>query len=177
MEAADKHCHCARADVIEAECELDEEVAQLMEPGTLSHRQTQGDIKLVVQDYGGSEGGDGGETTEAEADPDLPDLGWVTDYRSSSDWDKPHHNILFPKSATFPRQSQKVEEQEAGEAGLYYGVVLGDSHRHRQYNYIQNFPPYRGKQPACQHFTLKRSWINLVVTFQQYHVVCFEKYL
>ena len=100
-------------------------------------------IKLIVQDYDRSEGGDRGDTMEAEAD--LPDLGWVNDYRGDmrpGDWSKPQPKVLFPKSATFPRQSQKVEDQEAAENGLYY---LG-GHRHHQYNYIQNFHPYRGRK-------------------------------
>ena len=93
-----------RAEIIEAESELDEEVAQLMESDT-ARLQTD-NVKLIVQDYDRAEGGDGGDTTEAEAD--LPDLGWVNDYRSNirpedrRSWDKPQPKVLFPKSATFP---------------------------------------------------------------------------
>ena len=157
-----------RAEIIEAESELDEEVAQLMESDT-ARLQTD-NVKLIVQDYDRAEGGDGGDTTEAEAD--LPDLGWVNDYRSNirpedrRSWDKPQPKVLFPKSATFPRQSQKVEDQETVENGLYY---LRE-HHHHQYNYIQNFHPYRGEEKT----RLERNAVECVGG--THTNICFEKY-
>ena len=118
-----------RADVVEVECELDQEVAQLTGAGP---------------------------TDDADL-PDLDTFqvgSWVSDLAPSTttpailyshinnnivyhqadqaairgeDWVAPQQKILFNKSATFPRQNQKCEETEPSESGLYYqGKELSD---------------------------------------------------
>ena len=81
------------------------------------------------------------------------------------EWNKAQPKILFPKSATFPRQSQKVEETEQTESGLYYLGGQQESFHHHQYNY--NFHPYRGKNIQAPGSRLFQDF-NLNILFSIY---------
>lgn len=89
------------------------------------HNINPGNIKLLVQDY---------DTAEETNDEDMPDLDtfeadWDTEMEAQPagmfnntvsgaetltgvkrHWSQPGPGIIYPKSATFPRQSQKVED-------------------------------------------------------------------
>ena len=113
-----------RADVVEVECQLDDEVAQLTGAGPGE------DADLPDLDQVGSWVSDLTPVTTAPsilythinnnivyhpADPAI----------RGGDWVAPQQKILFNKSATFPRQSQKCEETEPSESGLYYQGKAG----------------------------------------------------
>ena len=161
-----------RADVVEVECQLDDEVAQLTGGGPgddadlpdldtfqvgswvsdLTPPVTSAPSILYTQHHINN------NIVYHPADPAMRGGDWTC---------PPQQKILFNKSATFPRQSQKCDETEPSESGLYYqgkagpdliitvtsnlyssvgggDLMLQDSYHHHQYNYIQNFHAYRG---------------------------------
>ena len=170
-----------KADVVEVEveCQLDNEVAQLTGAGPADDADLP-DLDTFQVGSWVSElrpvttapsilythpGINNQEMVYHPADPAI----------RGGDWVEPQQKILFNKSATFPRQSQKCEETEPSESGLYYqgeegpglvittvcthyyssvgggDLMLQDSYHHHQYNYIQNFHAYRGGKHSLFH--------------------------
>ena len=110
-----------RADVVEVECELDEEVAQLTGAG----QGEDADLPDLDTFQVGSWVSELTPSTTAPAILYSHINNNLVYHQADTagrpeDWEAPQQKILFNKSATFPRQSQKCEETESSESGLYY---------------------------------------------------------